>query len=121
LIGLLMTVWHRQGRIRDALDLYQRAWASVVDEHGVEPGAELRSLHLSLLHDDRGPTESPRAAHLPAQLPAQAGGFTGRARELGQLDVMASKGPWFAGDHRRRRQSGRRQDRPGRAMGPWGC
>ncbi|GIH02160.1 SARP family transcriptional regulator [Rhizocola hellebori] len=90
LIGLLMTAWHRQGRVRDALELYQRAWAAIIEEHGVEPGAELRGLHMSLLRDDPAPKPGPRTQYLPAQLPAQAGGFTGRDRELAQLDALAA-------------------------------
>jgi DNA-binding SARP family transcriptional activator/tetratricopeptide (TPR) repeat protein len=74
----------------------------LADELGLDPGPQLRELHLSILRDD--PTLQPTTARampeptmatgpsagdvVPRQLPAQVTGFTGRSKQLRQLDVL---------------------------------
>ena len=48
----LMTALHRSGRRAEALACYQRARTALADELGIEPGAELRELHLRILRSE---------------------------------------------------------------------
>jgi DNA-binding SARP family transcriptional activator/predicted ATPase len=48
----LMIALYRCGRQAEALEAYRRARQTLVDEIGVEPGAELRSLHAAILAQD---------------------------------------------------------------------
>ncbi|MEV4411220.1 BTAD domain-containing putative transcriptional regulator [Catellatospora sp. NPDC049609] len=90
--GQLMTVLYRLGRQAEALACYREAREALIEELGVEPGAELTALHHAIL---RGETEqlaaSPEQAGpgtvrpVPAQLPPVPADFTGRAAELGAL------------------------------------
>ena len=82
----LMTALHRAGRRAEALDAYRRIRSALVDELGVEPGAALRELHRDVLAGGSLP-RGPRTA-TPAQLPAAAAGFTGRAGHLRWLDTV---------------------------------
>lgn len=55
----LMRALHRCGRPADALEVYRRGRALMVEELGMEPGAELRALHAAVLRgDEPGPTET---------------------------------------------------------------
>jgi len=83
------------GRIADALAAYQQFRRILLDEIGVEPGAELRRLHSALLNGEpltsmprnadrpdpigaaRGRVSSPTVT--PCDLPALPPGFVGRA------------------------------------------
>ncbi|WP_231935180.1 AfsR/SARP family transcriptional regulator [Micromonospora viridifaciens] len=86
------------GRRADALAAYQRAYRTLCDQLGVEPGEELRRLHREMLGAPvRGrdapvrPTAAgtaPVAAGwrlVPRQLPPAPATFTGRADELAAL------------------------------------
>ncbi|WP_203908724.1 AfsR/SARP family transcriptional regulator [Rhizocola hellebori] len=97
----LMLALHRCGRRAEALDAYKNARRMLVDELGIEPDLPLRELHSAILTEDprlvpppRRPRVSSSAPAVPAQLPADVSGFTGRADYLGQLnDLLPSERP----------------------------
>ncbi|QNP72966.1 tetratricopeptide repeat protein [Streptomyces roseirectus] len=92
LYALLMRSQVQSGRRADALTTYHEARRLLVDELGVEPGAELTAVHRQILSgeldavpdppdsgwtaDDR---TAPPAALPPAQLPPEPADFIGRA------------------------------------------
>lgn len=86
----LMLTLAAAGRRVEALRVYAAVRARMADELGMEPGAGLREAHLAVLRGGSGPLPPPAAngrAPRPAQLPADIGGFRGRAAQLSQLDV----------------------------------
>ncbi|GIG52724.1 SARP family transcriptional regulator [Dactylosporangium siamense] len=65
LVGALMAALHREGRQAEALQLFQRTVVALREELGVDPGPQLRELHLEVL---RGTAQAPvarRASALP--------------------------------------------------------
>ncbi|TYB60570.1 AfsR/SARP family transcriptional regulator [Nonomuraea sp. PA05] len=105
----LMNALHRSGRRWEALEVYQRLRATLVEEVGIEPSTETQRLHQSLLseetsarppkaeppsHADRQDTvvaERPRnfsRTLVPAQLPPDIWDFTGR--QAGIKDLVAA-------------------------------
>ena len=50
--GQLMLALYRSGRQAEALEAYQEARRTLVDELGIEPGRELRELHQAILNQD---------------------------------------------------------------------
>ena len=77
-----MLALYRAGRQAEALEAYREARRVLVDEIGVEPGPELRSLHEAILRQDselEGRTPPRRAE------PAVRRTFVGRERELAEL------------------------------------
>ncbi|MEO3848337.1 BTAD domain-containing putative transcriptional regulator [Streptomyces sp. B8F3] len=105
LAGQLMLALYRSGRQSDALEVYARARASLIEEIGEEPGPELRRLHERILRRSRDlnrrqephkpgagqseapPGDAPQAVR-PAQLPPGVAGFTGREAYLRRLDRL---------------------------------
>jgi DNA-binding SARP family transcriptional activator/predicted negative regulator of RcsB-dependent stress response len=92
----LMLALYRCGRQADALQAYQRLRRSVVDELGIDPSPDLRTLETAILRQDAGlrlpapavtVTGRPAADAVPAQLPLAAHTFIGRTAELTQLDA----------------------------------
>ncbi len=105
----LMLALHGADRQADALAAYQRIRRSLVDQLGVEPGAALQQAHRTILAGPPAgpaggpaapaaaepagvvapepPTGQPRVRErpVPAQLPADVAGFTGRGAELAEL------------------------------------
>jgi DNA-binding SARP family transcriptional activator len=90
LAGQLMLAWYRSGRQADALSYYERLRRQLADELGADPGPALQQLHQRILTADAA-LSAPVAAEppwavVPRQLPAPPGAFTGRTRELAELD-----------------------------------
>jgi DNA-binding SARP family transcriptional activator/Tfp pilus assembly protein PilF len=98
LVAQLMVALYRAGRQADALDAYQALADRLADELGIDPGAELRRLHNSMLHKDpsldlaagAGPADDGMPGLIPSQLPSDVYGFTGRAADLARLDRLLS-------------------------------
>ena len=57
-VALLMTAMHHCGQTADALALYRATRAALVDDLGIEPGPELRSLHAQILRNDVVPART---------------------------------------------------------------
>ncbi|WP_258948668.1 AfsR/SARP family transcriptional regulator [Lentzea californiensis] len=80
LVGLLMRALHLGGRHADALQVFRRLRHRLADDLGADPGPDVTALHTAILRRD----PSLHSAR-PAQLPARAGHFTGRAAEFASL------------------------------------
>jgi DNA-binding SARP family transcriptional activator len=50
----LMLAFYRSGRQTEALDVYQQARRWLIDQLGIEPGAELQELHGAILRQEAG-------------------------------------------------------------------
>jgi DNA-binding SARP family transcriptional activator len=105
--GMLMLALYHDGRPAEALAAYQNARRAMMSELGIEPGPELRQLHLRILRADPGlvvpfprqtggvpVTFAGNARHsqcgvrlmpVPRQLPACGTHFVGRTAELALL------------------------------------
>ena len=86
----LLLALYRSGRQADALLAYQRARSVLVEELGIDPGAELRRLHAAVLAQDPGldlpeAAEAAGARELPDPLKVAGPPFVGRAAELAWL------------------------------------
>ena len=87
--GQLMIALYRTGRQAEALHSYRLGRQLLVEELGLEPGAELRRLERTILAGEVADVLEPEAAAhtvavraaVPRLLPADIGDFTGR-REL---------------------------------------
>ncbi|SEG98389.1 DNA-binding transcriptional activator of the SARP family [Nonomuraea solani] len=92
--GRLVLTLHRNGRKAEALRAYAAVRDQLVDELGVEPGAELRGAYELILADTVAPVA-------PRQLPPDLPDFTGRAAALAELgrpfSVAVISGPPGAG------------------------
>lgn len=98
--GQLLHALYRSGRQADALGAYQRARDALVEELGIEPGKQLRSLHAAILRQDPALDPTGDAAIEPGSTAAgatadpaaderrrTASGFVGRERELAELEA----------------------------------
>ncbi|TLF76990.1 AfsR/SARP family transcriptional regulator [Nonomuraea sp. KC401] len=107
----LMNALHRSGRRWEALEVYQRLRATLVEEVGIEPSADTQRLHQSLLSEEttaHPAKPEPQAGHgrrstavierprnavrtlLPAQLPPDIWDFTGRQSSINDLVAAAT-------------------------------
>ncbi|MGY1497221.1 AfsR/SARP family transcriptional regulator [Streptomyces sp. QTS52] len=96
---VLMRALHAAGRAPEALACYAALRKRLSDELGAVPGAEARQEHQAILS---GKTATPAVHHtppgtgagigrvrvVPAQLPMDAAGFTGREEELARLEKV---------------------------------
>jgi DNA-binding SARP family transcriptional activator len=100
LVGQLMLALYRCGRQAEALDAYRSLADRLSGELGIDPGAELRRLHNSVLHKDpsldlvvgAAPDDESMPSLIPSQLPSDVYGFTGRAADLARLDRLLTDG-----------------------------
>ena len=92
-----------------ALNVFSRLRDRLDEELGIAPSAEVRDAHLRVLrqqlplaqrHDHTAPAAADRTAPsgrltgpVPAQLPARAGSYVGRRRQLRELDALVSSDP----------------------------
>jgi DNA-binding SARP family transcriptional activator/tetratricopeptide (TPR) repeat protein len=100
----------RCGRRAEALAAYRKVRQTLVAELGLEPGPQLRGIEQAILTDDdhsadlggdhraagsalaAGQVHPPAAGRaVPAQLPAEVAGFTGRAAEVKQLTGLLER------------------------------
>ncbi|WP_163540890.1 AfsR/SARP family transcriptional regulator [Occultella kanbiaonis] len=88
--GQLMLALYRSGRTAEALAAYREARALLVEELGIEPGAELRDLEHAILVEDPVLSAPPAPVvavtdRRPVQLAAPDPAFVGRDRDLGEV------------------------------------
>ncbi|WP_016700308.1 AfsR/SARP family transcriptional regulator, partial [Actinoalloteichus spitiensis] len=89
----LLVALYRLGRRADAIARYQDVRRRLREEFGVDPSPHLQRTYERVLRDDpvllgsgnRPAVTAGRDSAAPRQLPAEVGGFTGRARELARL------------------------------------
>ena len=91
----LMLALYRSGRQAEALAAYREAHRLLADDHGLDPGGELRALERAIL--DNHPALDPPAAPavleriVPRQLPAAPLDFVGRAAEVELVGSLLSR------------------------------
>ncbi|MEV5719870.1 BTAD domain-containing putative transcriptional regulator [Amycolatopsis mediterranei] len=88
----LMTALHRAGQQGGALEVYRRLRTTLIEELGVEPGAEARRVHAAVLRGEDPVPRLPPAVWPVCQLPPDIGDFTGRDAELAELTGVLGAG-----------------------------
>ena len=78
-----MLALYRSGRQAEALDAYRQARGTLVEELGIEPGAELQELERAILRQD--PELALPAARAKSNIPAPMTPLVGRRLELAAL------------------------------------
>jgi DNA-binding SARP family transcriptional activator len=100
LVHELMRALYATGRTAEALDWFDRTRKHLAQEFGSDPGKALQELHMAILRGTADgpprravgkPVPRPQTA-VPAQLPAYAPGFTGRAHHLLCLNQFLDSG-----------------------------
>lgn len=93
----LMLALYRDHRTAEALAVYTDIQQRLADELGIDPGKALREQRTAILREDpslAAPAVAERSVSrpVPAQLPADIAGFTGRHDQLAQLDSLPNAG-----------------------------
>jgi DNA-binding SARP family transcriptional activator/tetratricopeptide (TPR) repeat protein len=94
LTELHMLALYRQGRTKEALDVYERTRLRLAADLGLDPGPALQRMHRAILRGEPPPPAGPivlaqpTAGLVPAQLPADVSGFVGRDDQLRLLDAV---------------------------------
>ncbi|ADD40181.1 transcriptional regulator, winged helix family [Stackebrandtia nassauensis DSM 44728] len=84
LAALRIRALYEVGQQSEALAAYERVRAELGERFGVDPGAELRRVHVAMLRGELEPLlERPKP--VPGRLPAQLTSFGGRDAELATL------------------------------------
>ncbi|WP_158581643.1 AfsR/SARP family transcriptional regulator [Actinomadura spongiicola] len=98
LIGFYMLALYRAGRQAEALQVFQDARRVLIDQLGIEPGADLQRLHQRILTGDEE-LSAPRISTTCPQhfLPRDICDFTGRAAELERIRAALPAGEDRAG------------------------
>ncbi|BAL88740.1 putative AfsR-family transcriptional regulator [Actinoplanes missouriensis 431] len=112
---LRMRALSAAGRQSDALAVYEEIRARLGDELGVDPSADLREVHLSLLRGELERPAAPAVEVTPSRLPADVTSFVGREDELSRIARLLSAarlvtivGPGGAGKSRLSLEAARR-------------
>ncbi|WP_410653884.1 BTAD domain-containing putative transcriptional regulator [Amycolatopsis sp. lyj-112] len=96
LAAQLMIALHRAGRQADSLTVYRGLRATLVEELGVEPGAEVRRVHAAVLRGDDPVPSTPAVSAPPVfplcQLPPDIADLAGRDREIARLTGLLDGG-----------------------------
>lgn len=98
LVAALLVALAGTARSVEALECYARTRNAIVEELGIEPSQQLQDLYLRILRNDSDPINPQRLAGsdvgwpstVPAQLPPDLVGFTGRGAELVRLDALVA-------------------------------
>ena len=89
----LVRVYTAAGQRAKAFAVYDTTRRMLVTELGVDPGPDLAAAHTTLVRQAPPPRATP-GRPVPAELPTDVAGFTGRTVELGLLDgVLAGPRP----------------------------
>lgn len=98
--GLLMLALYRSGRSAEALEVYRVGRETIIAELGLEPGDELKQLHVAILTEDdtiavepeKPPTaEAPPPINGPHQLPADIADFAGRETLVAAAEAVLAE------------------------------
>jgi predicted ATPase/DNA-binding SARP family transcriptional activator len=81
LAALRIRALYEAGQQSEALAAYEKVRGALAEQLGVDPGAELRQVHLAMLRGELDPLVT-RPKPVPGRLPAQLTSFTGRDAEL---------------------------------------
>lgn len=84
----LMTALHLDGRRAAALAAFHSGRQHLTDELGIEPGEQMRQLHVTILGHSPGSGAPPG---VPRQLPPETAAFTGRGVELTRLTELTTE------------------------------
>ena len=84
--GLHMIALYRAGRQVEALEVFRQARDSLIDELGLEPGADLRAVELAILRQDPALAPQPvQQESVTLMIPTALTSLVGRERELRDL------------------------------------
>ena len=87
----LMVALYRTGRQAEALETMREGRELMVDELGIEPGPDLRTLERMILAQDPELMVERPGAVLPSRLPAPANETIGRAGEVGEIGELLTR------------------------------